>query len=144
MNQPLTIKRTLHFSRQTRGRRRLEPGPAPAAEPHPAGRVPRVSRLIALAIRFEQQVRTGQLASYSQLAALGHVTRARVSQIMNLVNLAPEIQEALLELSRTEQGRDAIILRDLQPIASTIDWHKQRRLWKALIDPTHRRDRGGR
>jgi hypothetical protein len=50
----------------------------------------------ALAIRFERQVRTGMLASYAELAGLGHVTRARVSQIMNLVNLAPDIQEALL------------------------------------------------
>jgi hypothetical protein len=111
MNQPLTIKRTLHFSRQPRGRRRLEPGPAPAAEPQAVGRVPRVTRLMALAIGFEEQVRTGQLARYSQLAALGHVTRARVSQIMNLVNIAPEIQEALLNLPRTQQGRDPIILR---------------------------------
>ncbi len=132
MNQPLTINRTLHFSRQKRGRRRLEPGPAPAADPQPAWRVPRLSRLMALAIRFEQQVRAGQLASYSQLAALGHVTRARVSQIMNLLNLATDIQEALLDLPRTERGRDPIILRDLQPIASEMDWRKQRVLWRKL------------
>jgi hypothetical protein len=87
---------------------------------------------MALAIRFEWQVRTGVLPSYSQLAALGHVTRARVSQIMNLANLAPDIQEALLHLPRTERGRDPIILRDLQPIASVIDWRRQRRLWTDL------------
>jgi hypothetical protein len=53
---------------------------------------------------------------------------------MNLVNLAPEIQEALLDLPRTERGRDPIILRDLQAIASTVDWCKQRRLWNGLLD----------
>jgi hypothetical protein len=88
---------------------------------------------MALAIRFEAQVRTGALPSYSQLAALGHVTRARVSQIMNLVNLAPDIQDALLHLPRTERGRDPIILRDLQPIAAIIDWSRQRRLWNELF-----------
>ena len=72
------------------------------------------------------------LASYSELAEVAHVTRARVSQIMNLVNLAPDIQEALLHLPRTERGRDPIILRDLQPIASVIDWRWQRRLWSEL------------
>jgi hypothetical protein len=72
------------------------------------------------------------LASYAELAALGHVTRARVSQIMNLANLAPDIQEALLHLPRTERGRDPIILRDLQPIASIPDWRKQRVLWQQL------------
>jgi hypothetical protein len=106
---------------------------------------------MAPAIRFEQQVRTGVLASYSRLADLGHVTRARVSQIMNLVNLAPDLQEALLSLPRTERGRDPIHLRLLQPIASTIDWKKQRRLWQELLavrgaaggDAERRRDAGG-
>jgi hypothetical protein len=87
---------------------------------------------MALALRFETQVRTGVLPSYAEVAALGHVTRARVSQIMNLVNLAPDIQEALLHLPRTERGRDPIILRDLQRIASVIDWRRQRRLWQEL------------
>ncbi len=63
---------------------------------------------------------------------MGHVSRARVSQIMNLVNLAPDIQEAILFLPRTLRGRDSIILWDLQPIASTLDWRKQRRKWLEL------------
>src|SRR5260370_11123538 len=129
MNQPLTIKRMVHFNRQAHGRRRLNAGRQQTSEPWPSGGVPRVARLVAVAIRFEQQVRTGVLASYSELAALGHVTRARVSQIMNLVNLAPDVQEAILYLPPTERGRDALILRDLQPIASVLDWRKQRVLW---------------
>ncbi len=133
----LTVSHTLNFSRLAHGRRSLTPGHPRVLDAVQPGRVPRVSRLMALAIRFEQQVRSGELTSYSQLAALGHVTRARVSQIMNLVNLAPDFQESLLDLPRTERGRDPIILRDLQAIASTIDWQKQRRLWKAVIDPTH-------
>jgi hypothetical protein len=88
---------------------------------------------MALAIRFEEQVRTGVLASYSALAELGHVTRARVSQIMALVNLAPDIQAAILFLPRTERGRDSIHLRLLQPIASTIQWTRQRRMWRELL-----------
>jgi hypothetical protein len=88
---------------------------------------------MALAMQFEAQVRTGVLASYRVLADLGHVTRARVSQIMNLVNLAPDIQEAILFLPRTESGRDPIHLRLLQPIASTMEWKKQRRMWRELL-----------
>jgi hypothetical protein len=133
MNQPMTIERTVHFHRQGHGRRCLSPGPNPAAAARPTGRVPRVARLMALAIRFEEQVRKGALASYSQLAELGHVTRARISQILNLVNLLPDVQEAILQLPRTERGRDRIHLRQLQPIASTIDWRKQRRLWNDLV-----------
>jgi hypothetical protein len=87
---------------------------------------------MALALRFAEQVHNGELANYSELVALGHVTRARVSQIMNLINLDPHIQEAILFLPRTEQGRDPIHLAMLQPIAAATDWKKQRRLWAEL------------
>ena len=97
------------------------------------GRVPRVARLMALALRLDELVRTGQVASYSALAALGQVTRARISQIVSLLHLAPDIQEALLFLPPTLRGRDAIILADLMPIAACIDWRKQRRLWRRLL-----------
>jgi hypothetical protein len=88
---------------------------------------------MALALHFDEQVRKGVLASYTEVAALGHVTRARVSQIMNLLNLAPDIQEALLFLPRTERGRDPIHLRQLQPIACIFDWRKQRQRWRDLL-----------
>jgi len=61
------------------------------------------------------------------------VTRARVSQIVNLLYLAPDIQEALLFLPPTQQGRDPILLAELMPIAATFDWRKQRRLWRQLL-----------
>ncbi len=94
--------------------------------------MPRVTRLMALAIRLDGLLRTGQLTSYVEIAQRGHVSRGRVSQIMNLLNLAPDIQEAILFLPRTLRGRDPIILWDLQPIASTMDWRKQRRKWQEL------------
>ena len=67
-----------------------------AAEP--VGQVPRISRLMALAIRMEGLVRTARVKDYAELARLGGVSRARVSQVLNLRNLAPPIQERLLFL----------------------------------------------
>jgi hypothetical protein len=99
----------------------------------PLGRVPRVARLMALALCFDDLVRSGQVASYSALASLGHVTRARICQIMNLLQLAPDLQEALLFLPLTVRGRDPIILADLLPIAAAFDSRKQRRLWRRLL-----------
>jgi hypothetical protein len=64
------------------------------------------------------------------LARLGNVTRARITQIMNLLLLAPDIQEALLFLLPVEQGRAPVILADLQPIAALADWARQRRRWR--------------
>jgi hypothetical protein len=87
---------------------------------------------MALAIKFDNLLRTGQIADYAELARLGHVSRARISQIMNLLALAADLQEALLFLPRTHRGRDPIHLRLLQPIAATPDWRQQRRWWREL------------
>jgi hypothetical protein len=133
MSNTITIACPIHFHGRGRGNRRcLEVGPEPKPVTREPGRVPRVARLLALALRIDEQVRKGELTSYAEVAELGHVTRARVSQIMNLLNLAADLQEAILFLPRTEHGRDAIVLRDLQPIASIVDWRKQRVLWQHL------------
>jgi hypothetical protein len=131
MSVTLTIEVPVTFHRCDRGSQPTLDS-AGAAARLPAGRVPRVARLMALALRLDELVRTGQVASYSALAALGHVTRARISQILNLIHLAPDIQEALLFLPPTVRGRDPIILADLMPIAAACDWRKQRRLWRNL------------
>jgi hypothetical protein len=124
----------IHFQRHDRGAKALQPGPS-----RPRGRVPRVSRLMALALHVDGLLRQGTLTDYAEVARLGQVTRARVSQIMNLLNLAPDLQEALLFLPPTLRGRDPVILRDLQPIASTLDWRRQRLLWQQLQRAASRR-----
>jgi hypothetical protein len=98
----------------------------------PPGRVLRVSRLMALAIRFVQLIREGEVDDYATLARLGHVTRARLTQIMNLLLLAPSIQEELLFWPLTEKGRDPIHLMLLQPIALTPLWSEQLKRWETL------------
>jgi hypothetical protein len=91
---------------------------------------------MASALRFEQLLRTDQIASSAELARLGQMTPARISQIMNLLCLAPDLQEALLFLPRVTRGRDPLHLRQLQPIAAILDWQQQWRLWRALSRPT--------
>ena len=85
---------------------------------------------MALAIRFDGLIRDGVVADQAELARLGHVTRARLTQIMNLLNLAPDIQEEVLFLPPTERGRDPISERDCRPIAAEWNWRKQRRMWR--------------
>ena len=131
MSLTLTIEVPVSFAHPGRGNPKELPSGAARAS-LPAGRVPRVARLMALALRLDELVRTGQVGSYSALANLGQVTRARICQIMNLLPLAPDIQEALLFLPPTQRGRDAILLADLMPIAAALDWRKQHRLWRQL------------
>jgi hypothetical protein len=85
---------------------------------------------MALAWRFEKLVQGGEVKDYAHLARLGRVTRARISQIMNLLQLAPDLQERLLFLTRPAQGRDPMHLARLQPVAAVLNWRRQRRLWR--------------
>jgi len=92
----------------------------------PNGRVPRIARLMALAIKFDGLLCDGTVKSISELAQLARVTQPRMTQIMNLLHLASDIQEALLGLPHVTQGRDAITERDLRLIASERLWSCQR------------------
>ena len=98
-----------------------------------AGRVPRIARLMALALRFEHLVQNGTVRYYAELARLGQVSRARATQIMNLLHLAPDIQEAILFLPRVHSGRDPVHLDHLQALTSTLDWRMQRRRWSEML-----------
>src|SRR5262245_6043609 len=69
--------------------------------------VPRIARRMTLAIRMDELSREG-VADQSELARLVHVSRARLTQIMNLLHLAPDIQEELLFLTVKLRGRDAV------------------------------------
>ena len=126
----ITVERKVHFQVGRRTRKELRTGSKLVAEP--VMRVPRISRLMALAIHLDQMVRDGVVADQAELAKLGHVSRPRLTQIMNLLCLAPDIQEELLFLPAVERGREAVTERQLRPIAGTEDWGKQRRKWTDL------------
>ena len=95
----------------------------------PEGKVPRVARLMALALHFDRLLGEGVVKNYAQLARRGHVTRARITQIMNLLNLAPDLQEKLLFLPRTTKVRDPITEQWVRAVAAQTTWEDQRKAW---------------
>ena len=129
MTSPFTIECSVNFSTRGRGSRK-RPDQDSLAK---ATRVPRISRLMALAIRFGEMMRSGQVTTYAELAELGRVTPARMTQIMSLLWLAPDIQEEILFLQQTDKGRDQVQLCHVLPIAAITDWQKQRHRWKITI-----------
>ncbi len=131
MTTSVTIEKKIHVRRQARGRQEIRPGPRPAPATPSGERVPRVARLMALAIRFDSLLRAGQIRDQAELARLGQVSRARISQILNLVHLAPDIQEEVLFLEGGRRGAD-LLIADLQPIARLTDWVGQWRRWRTL------------
>jgi hypothetical protein len=84
---------------------------------------------MALAHHLEELVVSGQVRDYAELARLGHVSRARITQIMNLLLLAPDIQEEILFLPKTTKRHDRMKLKHLQAVALERDWGRQREQW---------------
>jgi hypothetical protein len=140
-----TVTRSIEFAvKGGRTRAAAAPSAAGAAEggdARPAadaatnaaeGRVPRVSMLMALAIRFQRLLDEGVVASQSELAELAHITQPRMTQIMNLLHLAPDIQEEILFLPPVAEGRDPVTERDLRGVAAIAGWGEQRRAWATI------------
>jgi hypothetical protein len=88
--------------------------------------------MLALAHRFDRLLQDGVVTDQADLARLGHVSRARVTQILNLLQLAPDIQESILFLPHLQRGRELIQEHQIRPIAANPDWAAQRRLWAQL------------
>ncbi len=99
-------------------RRSATTGPA-----HPKRNLPpgpcRAARLLSLAHHIEAQIESGELADYAQASRSLGLTRARLTQVMNLLLLAPEVQERILlgELDTSE--------RDLRPVSQQAAWSDQ-------------------
>jgi hypothetical protein len=90
-----------------------------------------VARTLALAHKIDEMIRAGELRDLANAARTIGVTRARMTQIMNLLLLAPEIQEAILDLPPVTNGRDPVSERALRAIVAEPEWDKQLRLWEA-------------
>ena len=104
-------------------------GPKPRRE---RGHVPRAARLLALAHRFQALLKQGVFGSQTELAQVAGLTRARITQIMNLLFLAPDIQEEILFLPRVTTGRDSVTERDLREVLKTLMWSEQRERWATI------------
>jgi len=120
-------------------------GPAPPlSEVSWAGsRLPRITRLLALAVRFEGLLREGTVRDYAELARLGGVSRARITQIMSLRNLAPVIQERILELPAVSAAADSVNEHALREVAQRWDWREQMRMWEQLEGALGKSAEGG-
>jgi hypothetical protein len=111
VNDEIQVGATFHKKRVGKHIAMVE-GPPPTAPERPKGRLPRINRYMALAIYYEDLIRQGHVHDYAEIAMLGQVNRARVTQIMNLRLLAPDLQEHLLTLPPIESKRPS------QPVAS--------------------------
>lgn len=121
-------------SSSSHGRQRVS-APKPKKSSAPA-KLPHITKLMALAIRLEHLLATGQVKDQAEIARTAGITRARVTQIINLTQLAPDIQEAILNLEPTTDHVPRFREREVRTIAIVANWEKQRVLWKRLVKHT--------
>jgi hypothetical protein len=124
----VTLSMPIHLATPTR-RTIVREGPMPA---RPTGRIPRVARILAQAHHFQNLLDTGVIRTQMELAELTKLTTARITQIMNLLVLAPDIQEEILFLPPVAAGRAPVTERDLRPVLKTLVWREQRERWARL------------
>jgi hypothetical protein len=84
-------------------------------------KIPRVARLLAVAHKFQKMLDSGEVESMAELARLGRVSRARITQVMDLLLLAPDIQESVLLSCVDEEGPSWWTKLGREPL-----WNQQR------------------
>ncbi|MCI0410915.1 MAG: hypothetical protein L0191_20525 [Acidobacteria bacterium] len=92
----------------------------------PAGRPSRVALLLALAHQWERLVRDGTVKDYADIARLAGLTRARVTQIMDLLLLAPDIQEKALFHPECLTKQRLVCGRTFRGLSKIPAWPEQR------------------
>jgi hypothetical protein len=99
----------------------------------PVERLPRIARLLALAVKFDALIQRGVIKDYAELARLGQVSRARVTQIMNLLNLSPYIQEQILFRAESPLDKRSIRETTVRALSSELNWNRQRMRWEEIV-----------
>jgi hypothetical protein len=103
------------------------------AKPIAPPSVPHITKLMTLAIRLEHLLETGQVKDQAEIARTAGITRARVTQILNLTQLAPDIQQSIFDLEPTTDHVPRFREPELRQIAIEPNWEKQQQAWKRLL-----------
>lgn len=99
----VTVTYKLEITRGRKGHRRVAaPAPPPERPTIDPATVPRITRMLVLGYHFERLVRERKIKNYAEIARLTGLSRARVTQQINLSFLPPHVQEHIL-LSRPSE-----------------------------------------
>ena len=97
----------------------------------PTAGLPGVVKLLVLAYQIEQAIDEGRARDYADIARQLGVTRARVTQIVSLLLLSPDIQAAILTGSADLIGR--LSARRLRGVVEDPDWQIQQKRFEGLM-----------
>jgi hypothetical protein len=141
----VVFRGSFHRTRRERSHN-LAPGPGPDPVERPAATGPwtgkrpaNVAALLALAHHVQRLIDAGRITDRAEVARRLHWTRARVSQVMDLLLLAPDIQEEVLFL----EAGTRVTERALRSFVRREDWHQQRVAWSKLVGDAAGRNESG-
>lgn len=103
----------------------------PEPSPEPVRRPARVAQMLAFAHGLQAAIDRAEFRDQAAAARHFQLTRARVTQLMNLTLLAPDIQEQVLFLEAVD-GREPMSERDLRAVMAAGDWAAQRNAWLSI------------
>jgi len=121
---------TTHFFRARKGADVVFSQEPPPPEPETVRRPARVARMLALAHRLQRTIDSGEIQDRATLARQYGLTRARVTQLLNLTLLAPDIQEQVLALEAVD-GLEPLTERGIREVVAQTSWEEQRGVWAA-------------
>lgn len=128
-NKQLIITGQLFRARAGHRWKLTEEEPTPA--PKPTRRPARVAHMLALAHALQGAIDDGIYESRAEVARRFGLTRARVTQLLGLVLLAPDIQEELLFMEAVD-GAEPLSVRALRPLVTMATWAEQQQAWRTL------------
>lgn len=104
----------------------------PPPKPEPARHPAKVARILALAHDLQSAIGRGLVADRAAVARKLGLTRARVTQLLDLLLLAPDLQEAVLAMEAVD-GVEPMAERTLRAVAHAGAWGEQRAVWAKLM-----------
>ena len=120
-----------------KGRRVTLAETPPPPKPEPVRRPAKVAQQLALAHHLQAAIDRGAIADRADVARKLGLTRARVTQLLDLLLLAPDLQAAVLAME-TVDGTEPMAERTLRAVAHAGTWAEQRAAWAASLDNTLR------
>jgi hypothetical protein len=128
-NPILSIEYKVNFSNGNGKQKARKP---PAKPKNITRKIPRISKLLALAHHLQDLIEKGIIRDYADIARLAGLSRARVTQILNLTLLAPQIQEEIIFAAAIKPGPDYMKEHTLRMILKTSLWEEQLKIWGKL------------
>lgn len=101
------------------------------APPAPVRRPARVAVMLALAHKIQEAIAQGKVRDQADVARRLGFTRARLTHLLDLLLLAPDVQEQVLALEAVD-GNQPLSERMLRGLAHIAFWSEQRRQWASI------------